>query len=106
MVPWHLVKHSPEELEEIARRMQRMQDRLDMSTEIIATPAGFIARRDGNVGCGATREEAIRDLYDKENMDAVNPPPGAGLKLSNQTGNLSLQQLEFKPCRKRLDAIS
>ncbi len=74
MFPWHLVQYTPEQRAEIARRMTRMQDRLNMPKEIIATATGFIARRDGNVGCGHTEEEAIRDLYNKENMDAVNPP--------------------------------
>ncbi len=74
MFPWHLVKFTPEEERIIARRLQRMQDRLDMPTEIIATETGYIARRDGNAGCGATRDEAIHDLYDKENKDTINPP--------------------------------
>ena len=74
MIPWHKVRYTSEQRAEIAKRLQRMQDRLDMPTEIIATANGFIARRDGNAGCGSTREEAIHELYDKENKDTVNPP--------------------------------
>ncbi len=72
MVPWHLVKHTPEELELIASRMQRMQDRLDMPIEFVRTSKGYIARRDGNIGCGTTQDEAESDLWEKENRDAVN----------------------------------
>jgi hypothetical protein len=73
MFPWGEVKFTPEQRAIIAQRMQRMQDRLDMPTEIVSTSIGYIARRDGNAGCGATPEEAIHQLYDKENKDAVNP---------------------------------
>jgi hypothetical protein len=74
MIPWHEVRYTPEQRTEIAKRLRRMQDRLDIPTEILATATGYLARRDGNAGCGSTPEEAVLDLYDKENQDAVNPP--------------------------------
>lgn len=86
MFPWHLPRYTPAELKEIARRMQVMQDRLDMPVAVRETASGFIARRDGNAGCGRTREEAIQNLYDKENMDTINPPAG-GWSLAGGTNS-------------------
>lgn len=74
MIPWHEIRRTPEQEAEVARRLRRMHERFDMPIDMIPTADGFIARRDGNAGCGSTPLEARLDLYDKENKDTVNPP--------------------------------
>ena len=70
------IRRTPEQEADLAERLRRMHARLDMPIEIVEGPHGVTARRDGNAGVGATRETALRELFDKENRDTVLPPLG------------------------------
>jgi hypothetical protein len=94
MIPWHLTRPTPEEEADIIKRLQRMHDRFDMPMEILETENGYIARRDGNTGRGATLMEAKLDLRSKEHQEAVDPLGIMARMLAQEEAKLELHHQE------------
>ena len=94
MIPWHLTKYSPEEEADIIKRLQRMHDRFDMPMEILESEDGYIVRRDGNTGRGATLMEAKLDLRNKEHQEAVDPSGIIARMLAPEEAKLDLRHTE------------
>ena len=74
MTPYHLIRRTPEQEQELRRRMELFHRRRENPINMQQTANGFIASRNGFTGEGPTKDEAWDDLHEKEMRDILYPP--------------------------------
>jgi hypothetical protein len=74
MFPYHLIRRTPEQEQELRRRLELMHRRHANPVDVQQTANGFVASRNGFTGEGATEDEAWENLHRKEMQDILYPP--------------------------------
>ena len=74
MFPYHLIRRTPEQEQELRRRMELRHQRREKPVDIQQTANGFLAIRNGFTEEGETEEAAWVDLRRKEMQDILYPP--------------------------------